>query len=322
MTTRGKTICVIGGTGFVGRHLVYRLAREGYQLRVLTRRRERHKQLIVLPQVALIEANIYDAAQLAEQMASCDAVISLVGILNERRSTQHGFAYVHVELPRRIIEAARAGGIQRLLHMSALNADSNNPNSHYLSTKGAGEDLVHNTDHGMMVTSFRPSVIFGPDDSFFNRFQYLLRMTPWVLPLACPESRFTPVYVGDVAEAFARALWDKTCFGKRYELCGPQEFTLRELVQYTARVSGLNRKVIGLGDRVSRLQARVLGLVPGKPFSMDNYHSLQYPSVCTDPGLARLGITPTPVDAIVPLYLGKLRTRTRYQSWRRGAGRG
>ncbi|MEE8428601.1 MAG: complex I NDUFA9 subunit family protein, partial [Gammaproteobacteria bacterium] len=157
---------------------------------------------------------------------------------------------------------------------------------------------------------------------FFNRFQGLLRIAPLMFPLACPESRFAPVYVGDVAKAFAKALSDKTSFGKRYELCGSQQFTLRELVQYTARHSGLKRKIIGLGNMASRLQARVLGLVPGKPFSLDNYYSLQHPSVCTDPGLERLGITPTPIDAIVPMYLGNRRTRARYSDWRRYAGRG
>ncbi len=317
-----QTICIIGGTGFVGRHLIYRLAQAGHRLRVLTRRRERHRNLIVIPEVTLVETNIHNSKQLRVQMAGCETVINLAGILNEGRPKQNRFQLVHAELPRRIIEAANAIKVRRFLHMSALNASSSEPNSCYLRTKGEGEDLVHQAAGGLKVTSFRPSVIFGPDDDFFNRFQGLLRMIPLMFPLACPESRFAPVYVGDVAKAFSKALSDKSSFGKRYELCGPQQFTLRELVQYTARNSGLKRKIIGLGNMASRLQAHVLGLVPGKPFSLDNYYSLQHPSVCTDPGLERLGITPTPIDAIVPMYLGDRHTRARYHDWRRYAGRG
>jgi len=317
-----QTICIIGGTGFVGRHLIYRLAREGHRLRVLTRHRERHRNLIVIPEVSLLEANVYDLEQLRSHFAGCETIINLAGILNESRSKHHKFQLVHAELPRRIVEAASASGVNRLLHMSALNASSNEPNSLYLKTKGDGESAVHQAADKLAVTSFRPSVIFGPDDDFFNRFQSLLRIAPLPFPLACPESRFAPVYVGDIAEAFATALVDKDSIGQHYDLCGPQVYTLRELVKYTATMSGLNRQIIGLGKFASRLQARILGLVPGKPFSMDNYHSLQYPSVCTDPGLERLAINPTPLESIVPMYLGSRRTRARYHDWRRNAGRG
>lgn len=313
-----QTICVLGGSGFVGRHLVNRLTRDGYAVRVPTRRRERHRGMLVNPRVNLVEADINDPGSLKAQLDGCQAVVNLVGILNESRAG--GFRRAHVELAAQMVETARAQGVERLLHMSALNADPAETGSRYLQTKGEAEDAVH-AAAGLSVTSYRPSVIFGPDDSFFNRFAQLLRLSPGLFPLACPEARFAPVYVSDVAEAFARALQDAATVGQRYELCGPHSYTLQALVEYTARTVGLKRWVVPLGDGLSRLQARVLEKVPGKPFSMDNYYSLQKDSVCTADGLARLGITASAVEAVVPQYLGQRATRARYSDWRRLAGR-
>jgi NADH dehydrogenase len=316
-----KSICVLGGTGFVGRHLINRLTRHGCRVRVLTRRRERHRALLVNPAITLIEANIHDPGDLHTHFAGIDAVINLVGILNETGGTGTGFSQAHVELPRKIVAAARDCGIRRLLHMSALNANAGEARSRYLKSKGEGEDLVHAAaEEGMLVTSFRPSVIFGPGDSFFNRFATLLRLSPFLFPLACPNSRFAPVYVGDVAEAFCRAL-EKTNGGKRLDLCGPEVHTLRELVEYTRDQLGLRRHIAGLGDGLSRLQARLLGILPGKPFTMDNYHSLQQDSICSHNALPSLDITPTPLAAVVPGYLGGRHARGHYQGFRRRSRR-
>jgi len=312
-----ESICILGGTGFVGRHLANRLTRNGCKVRILTRRRERHRELLVNPQITLIEADIHDPDTLHRNIADMDAVINLVGILNETGKPGSGFNRAHVELPGKIVAAAMGSGVRRLLHMSALNADAAEPRSRYLKTKGRGEDLVHAAaGQGMVVTSFRPSVIFGPGDSFFNRFATLLKLSPVVFPLACPNSRFAPVYIGDVAEAFCRALDDATG-GERLELCGPEVFTLRQLVEYTRDQLGSRRCIIGLGDTLSRLQAAVAGMLPGKPFSMDNYYSLQRESVCTRNALPSLGITPTPVAAVVPGYLGGRHARGRYREFRR-----
>jgi len=314
-------ICLLGGTGFVGRHVVGRLARDGHYLRVLTRRRERHRDLLVLPTLELVETDVHYASNLMEVLKGCDVVVNLVGILNEGRGRNATFRAVHAELPRKVAEAAQLNGVRRLIQLSALNAGPAGP-SVYLRSKGEGEDAAHEAAHaGVAVTSLRPSVIFGPGDSFFNRFAGLLRLTP-VLPLACPEARFAPVYVGDLAEALARSLDDRMTYGRRLELCGPQVFTLRELVTYTARCLGQRRLVIGLGDALSRLQGRVMGGLPGKPFSLDNYLSMQVDSVCHEDGLAALGITPTGVEAAVPGYLGG-HARTRFYDRLRGvAGRG
>lgn len=319
---KNNTLCLLGGTGFVGYHLANRLTQHGYTVNILTRRRERHRELLVNPAIRLIEADVYNTYELRQNFSVAGAVINLIGTLNERNAREGSFARVHAELPGLIADAAAAAEVPRLLHMSALHADPAEPDSRYLKTKGEGEDRVHATaNRDLRVTSFRPSVIFGPGDSFFNRFAALLRVSPLFFPLACPDSRFAPVYVGDVAEAFSAALADDATSGQRLELCGPDDYTLKELVVYTRDTIGLKKPVIGLGDALSRWQARLLGVMPGRPFTMDNYHSLQHDSLCTDNALPALGITPTSVKAIVPTYLSGRNLRGRFQNFRRVARR-
>jgi len=309
-----SSVCILGGTGFVGRHLVNRLAAEGVRCRILTRRPHRHRHVGVARGSTLVEADVHDRAELVRQFAGQDAVINLVGILNEGGG--ENFRRVHYELPLSVLAACQTAGVPRLLHMSALNADAQRGTSNYLKTKGAAEDYLHANAGGVAVTSFRPSVIFGPDDSFFNRFAALLRI-PGPFPLACPKARFAPVYVGDVAEAFARSLDDPGTFDQRYDLCGPRVFTLRELVDYTVEAMGERKPILELNDTLSRLQAKVLGVMPGRPFTMDNYRSMQMDSVCERDGLGRLGITPTDVDAIIPFVLGQRLPKQRLDSLRR-----
>jgi NADH dehydrogenase len=318
-----QQLCIIGGTGFVGHHLINYLTRAGYNVRVPSRRRERHRDLLVNPRVQLVEANVYEPAVLRKLISDCDAVINLVGILNEKGNDGQGFDRAHIELPREIVEAMRATGVTRLLQMSALNAYPREEHSHYLRSKGQGEDLAHAAaSHGLQVTSFRPSVIFGPGDSFFNRFATLLKITPFVFPLACAESRMAPVYVGDVSEAILRALQTPGTIGKHCDICGPQVFSLAELVEYTARQIGVKRRIWKLSGSLSWAQARVLEYVPGKPFSRDNYWSLQKESVCQHNYLTVLGITPTAIDAVVPSYLSERTARGGYQRLRSQARRG
>ncbi len=315
------TICILGGTGFVGRHLSNRLTQDGYRVRILTRRRERHRELLVNPAITLLEANIHDPSALARHFQDVDAVINLVGILNDPDRRGAGFQRAHVELPRKVVDAARATGVTRLLHMSALNADAGERQCRYLMSKGAGEDLVHAAaGPDLLVTSFRPSVIFGEGDSFFNRFATLLKLSPGMFPLACPDSCFAPVCIDDVTGAMCRAL-DEATGGERLELCGPEVFTLRALVEYTRDQLGLHRVIIGLGKNMSRLQAQLLGLLPGQPFTLDNFYALQKDSICVSNALPTLGINPTPVAAVVPGYLAGKSSRARYQELRRHAGR-
>ena len=316
-------ICVLGGTGFVGDRVVSALAALGHRVRVLTRHRERHRNLLVLPTVEVFSADVHDIQQLKQYFTDQDTVINLVGILNEKRDNGKGFYHVHVELAQKVIEACQAQGVKRLLHMSALNADQASGSSFYLRSKGEAEQRVHSAKD-LTMTSFRPSVIFGPNDSFINRFADLLRKMPLVFPLACGESRFAPVFVGDVAQAFVRSLDNPQTYGQRYNLCGPHEYTLKQLVQYTAEVMCLQRKIISLGKFSSRLQANVLEYMPGKPFSRDNYRSLQMPSTCKksdNPLRDVFGITATALEAEVPVYLAHKTTRNRYMELRRHARR-
>ena len=296
-----ERICLIGGTGFVGRHLVARLSRAGLPVRILARQPHRHRDLGVPRGNEVVAAGDFRAPALAEQMAGCDTVINLIGILNE--DTKRTFRSVHVELVEEIVEGAKRAGVTRYLHMSALHASEANGASRYLRTKGEGENRAHTLGRPeLRVTSFRPSVIFGPDDSFINRFAGLIRI-PGPIPLACPRSRFAPVYVGDVAEAFYRALFLSSARGQIYELCGPRVFTLEEIVRYVARLTGRKKQIIRLNDRLSRMQAQILGRMPGKPFTLDNYKSLGVDSVCDTDGLGALGISATDMDAVVPGFL-------------------
>jgi len=294
---------MLGGTGFVGRRLAARFSEAGHDIVILTRRRERHRDLLVLPGLRLVEGDVHDPAFLQREFQGRDTVVNLVGILNEAGRDGRGFARAHAELPEKIVQACRQTGVQRLLHMSALRAAPGAP-SHYLRTKAAGEEAAHHADGAdFHVTSFRPSVIFGPGDGFLNRFATLLRLAPGVFPLACPEARFQPVYVEDVVRAFVEALDNHKTFGQRYDLCGPRVYTLREIVNYVAVHLGKRVCIIGLNDTLSYLQAAVMEFVPGKPFSLDNYRSLQVDSVC-DKGFPEVfGIAPESLEDIAPTYL-------------------
>ena len=318
-----RTIGILGGTGFVGRTLANRLIQDGYRLRVLTRNREAHREnLILLPGLDLVQTNIHNPELLAHHLSGCDAVINLVGILNERGRNGAGFRAAHVELVRNLITACREKAIRRVMQMSALGADAAGP-SHYLRTKGEAEDLLHGATD-LLVTSYRPSVIFGAGDSFFNRFAGLLRFAP-VFPLACANARFAPVFVEDVTEAMARTLRDPDYFGKRLQLCGPSVYTLEQLVRYTAGCTGLRRIIVPLPDLLSRIQAALLDFWPfgafiGKPFSTDNYLSTKVDSICTGNDFDALGIRPTALEAVVPSYLSHTGTRARYYRYRSHTG--
>ena len=314
-------ICILGGTGFVGQQLAARLTSLGYRVLIPSRRPERHREVLVLPDTQLKRADIHNQAELKGLFSGVDIVINLVGILNEKGNDGLGFHHAHVELTHKVIEACKQTGVHRLLHMSALNADTNGP-SHYLRSKGKAENEVLSAESEQLhVTCFRPSVIFGPGDGLFNRFATLLRLSPFVFPLACAESLISPVYIGDIVDAYSSALENEDSFGQAYDLCGPDRFSLRQIVEYTSQQLGMCHLVIGLSPRMSRVQARMLEFIPGKPFSRDNYASLQVDSVCSANDLDELGIHPTAVDSIVPGYLAQQSSRGRYDKYRQLASR-
>lgn len=308
------TICVIGGSGFVGRHLCQQLAAQGYRVRVPTRDRERAKPLILLPTVDVVVADVQDSAALAAVVKGCDAVINLVGVLHDTRGPR-GFAAAHVELARKVVAACNVNGVRRLLQMSALAAAPDAPSA-YLRSKGEAENIVRGS--GLDFTIFRPSVIFGPDDSFLNMFACLARLLP-VLALASPGARFQPVYVDDVAAAFVRALADVATFGRSYDLCGPQRYTLRELVSYVGRVTGHPRPVLGLNRSLSYCQAYAMEWLPVKLMTRDNVRSMEIDSVCDC--AFPFGIKPQALEAVAPDWLAQRAPRARYQRYRNAAGR-
>lgn len=307
-----KHICVLGGSGFVGQQLVARLVKAGYQVRVLTRLRERHRDLLVLPTVEVIETDVYNPVALQTYLRGQDAVINLVGILNERRDNGQGFARTHVELTRLLIDACRHCHITRLLHMSALHANARTGASYYLRSKGEAENLLR-TASDLHITCFRPSVIFGPGDRFFNNFAMLLRLSPGVVPLACASTRLAPIYIGDVVSVFAQSLGNPHTYGQCYDLCGPQAYTLKQLLQYTARQLGIHRWILALGKTPSWLLANLFQYMPlFRPLTRDNFRSLQIDSVCNQPFPAIFNITPRRLDEIVPAYLAGKTCRQNY----------
>lgn len=308
-------ILVLGGSGFVGRHVVARLVANGWKVVVPTRYRERARHLLPLPTVDVLEADIHDPVALERFAEGSSAAINLVGILNE--ANRGDFERVHVELPRKLVAACRAARVPRLLHMSALNADVKGP-SRYLRTKGEAEALV--ADSGLAWTIFRPSVIFGREDSFLNMFARIERLVP-VMALARADARFQPVYVGDVADAFAHSLDDDRTLHERYELCGPRIYTLRELIAYVGELTGHERPIVPLGPALSKLQASVLELLPGKLMSRDNLASMAVDNVCHCDFPAVFASSPTPLEAVAPSYLSPAAARSRYSVLRAHRGR-
>jgi uncharacterized protein YbjT (DUF2867 family) len=315
-----NSVLVVGGSGFIGRHLVASLAAAGVNVTVPARRRERAKHLILLPTVDVVEADVMAPGVLERLCAGKDAVYNLVGILHGRRGRRDergpndygpDFARVHVELPQAILTACRARGVRRLIHMSALGASPSAP-SEYLRSKGIGEQAVLAAED-LEVTVFRPSVVFGPEDSFLNQFALLTRFLPAVA-VPCPQARFQPVYVGDVARAMHFALEDIDAVGKVYELCGPSVYTMRELVELVCAITGRRRLVIGLSERLSRLQAWTLEHLPGKLMSRDNIASMQVPNTCT--GEFPFRMQPQALDAIAPAYLAPSGPQERYPQLR------
>jgi uncharacterized protein YbjT (DUF2867 family) len=301
---------VVGGSGFVGRHLVAALAARGARVTVPTRRRERAKHLIMLPTVDVVEADLRAPGALAGLAAGRDAVVNLAGILHGP-----GFKPTHVELAQAVVNACHSAGVKRLLHMSALGADPAAP-SEYLRSKGLGERAVLAADD-LDATVFRPSVIFGPDDQFLNQFA-LLSSLSLVLALPRADARFQPVHVGDVVKVMLAALDSPApssgTAGQRYDLCGPRECTLRELVEFVCAVTGRKRLVIGLPDSLAYLQAWAMELLPVKLLSRDNLLSMQVPSVCDC--AFPFGIQPVALEDSAPAWLAPSGPRERYPQLR------
>lgn len=306
-----KKVLVLGGTGFVGRHVCEKLQRRGWHITVPTRQLAKAAAVLPLPRVTVVEADVHDTRQLLRLMEGQHAVVNLVAILH---GDEEAFERVHVELPLAIAEACLADAACRLVHLSALGAAADGP-SMYQRSKARGEEVLRAS--GLALTLLRPSVVFGRGDHFLNLFARLQRLTPLV-PLAGAAARLQPVWVEDVAEAVAVCLGDdalgRASVGRTIECAGPEVLSLRELVRLAGRLGGTERPVLPLPPALGRWQAALLELMPGEPLmSRDNLASLSVPNVASGalPGLDSLGIAPASVHAIAPSYLGERNPRSR-----------
>lgn len=310
-----RSVLIIGGAGFIGTHIIAKLADTDCRVTVPTRRYGHAKHLLPLPVVErVVEANVNDDATIHQLIRGHDAVINLVGILHGKpgpAGTPYGrdFSRAHVELPRKIVAACAEHGVRRYLHMSALGAERNGP-SMYLRSKADGEAAAL-ANPAVGVTLFRPSVVFGERDQFLNLFASLQKVLP-VMLLAGADARFQPVYVNDVAQAFVKTLADDRTIGKAYELAGPRIYTLGELVKLAGRYAGHARPVISMPGALARFQALIMEHLPGAPLmSRDNLDSMKVDNVTSRSMEAELGIRPTALEAVAPFYLRGISPRLR-----------
>ncbi|MDX5362594.1 MAG: complex I NDUFA9 subunit family protein [Pseudazoarcus pumilus] len=299
---QARRILITGGSGFIGSAIARRLASSDAQIVIPTRDPARARHLAELPGVEVVPADIHDPVTLQKLVAGTQAVINLVGVLHSKSGRPWGpdFDRAHVALPRALVAACHEAGTPRLIHVSALGADPQGP-SEYQRSKAAGEAAVRAGGETPAWTILRPSVVFGPGDSFLNLFAQLTKFIP-VLPLAGAGTRFQPVFVGDVAEVVVRCLEDAGTCGQTFELAGPNTYTLAELVRYVCRTTGRSRLVFGLPEPLAMLQAAAMELLPQPPMSRDNVRSLRVDNVATAAPLP-FGLEPTALEDIAPGYL-------------------
>nr|WP_294526795.1 complex I NDUFA9 subunit family protein [uncultured Rhodopila sp.] len=303
MATR-RVAAVFGGSGFVGRYVVKRLAREGYIVRVAVRDPEAAlflKPMGAVGQIVPLFASVTNEGTVRRAVDGADIVVNAVGILAESGSAT--FQAIHTEGAGRIARIAAAGGAGRFVQISAIGADTGSPSAYGVS-KGAAEQAVLAAFPSAVI--LRPSLVFGEEDKFFNRFGEIARLSP-IMPVICGETRMQPVYVCDVADAVMAALKSQAASGKTYELGGPRVWTFREILAYILKQTKRNRRLVDIPMGVARFQANIMQYVPGKPLTPDQLLMLQRDNVVADGalGLGDLGITPTPVELIVPAYLSR-----------------
>ncbi len=315
-----KTICLLGGTGFLGSRLAGTLAGQGHRIRIPTRSRARNAHLLVVPEIELIQIDIHQPGVLDHLFEGCDVVINLVGILNEQGRDGSGFSLAHTKLAEKIVAACDRSNPGKLVQISAIRANAEFGPSHCLRTKGEAERIITTSNMKTGWSILQPSVIFGPMDSFTNRFASLLRLVP-LLPLAVPDARFAPVHVDDVVKAIMATAFNPETDSRTFQLCGPQSYTLGELVRMIRHSIGARTIIVGLPRWLSRIQAAIMDFVPGKPFSTDNYLSLTVPGLCTENGLAQLGIQARSFEKNLDACLGEINCLSDLDRFRRVAGR-
>jgi NADH dehydrogenase len=310
---RSRRTAVLGGSGFIGRYVVQRLAARGDVVPVGCRHAEGARFLMtagVVGQIAALNVAIDDEEVLPPFFAGCNAVVNSVGILAE--SGRQTFERVHHQGPARLARIARDAGVERLVHISAIGADPRS-SSAYVRTKGQGEAAVR--DSFPTATILRPSVVFGPEDQFFNRFGAIAMISPALPLIGGGRTRFQPVYVGDVADAVLKCLEDPATAGRTYELGGPRIYTMRQLMELLLDQIRRKRLLIDLPFGLAEFQARLMSVLPSPPLTPDQVELLKSDNVVSSGalGLADLGISPTAVEAILPTYLDRFRRGGWYQ---------
>lgn len=314
-----KKLLILGGTGFLGRHVCEKVERLKWRATVPTRRRLHAQAILMLPMITPLEADVHDEATLAQLVAGHDAVLNLIGTLH---GDEAEFERAHVGFAEKLARACGSAGVRRIVHLSALGADENAP-SMYQRSKARGEAKLRQASPPLAWTILRPSVMFGREDNFLNLFARLNRRFLGI-PLAGANAKFQPVWVQDVAEAALRCVQRDASIGQTYEAVGPGVWTLRELVELAGRLSGRPRRVVALSEGMGRTLASVLSLAPGEPMlSHDNLESMKSDNVASGrlPGLEALDIAPSELQAVARGYLGPHSWENRFLDWRKTAGR-
>lgn len=311
-----KQVSVLGGSGFVGSAVVAGLQKAGFSVNVLTRRPNKVRHLILLPNVKVTACDIFDDEALYKALQGSDAVINLVGVLHQ--SKRFSFDRMHHQLPARLGKVCKSLGIRRLVQMSSLGASDTAP-SEYQQSKAAGENTLKAVE-GLALTIFRPSVIFGRQDSFINLFGKLAKYLPMIL-LAKPDTKFQPIWVEDVAHCVVRSLQNIETTGQTYELAGPKVYSFRDLIKLILKTLNIKRPVIGLNDTLSYLQAFIMEWLPVKLMSRDNLKSMEVDNVSQDPFPTIFGITPTALETEIDEMLTDATPRGAYHQFRQYAAR-
>jgi len=308
-----RLVTIFGGSGFLGRHMVRALANDGWRIRVAVRRPNNASFLTPMGrvgQIQLVKANVHDEAAVGAALKGAEAAINLVGILYQSGSQR--FDAMHVEAAERIAGRAAALGVKRLLHVSALGVERNE-RSRYAQTKALGETRVREAYPG--ATIFRPSVVFGPEDDFFNKFAWLARLSPALPLIGGGRTKFQPVFVGDVARAAVKALDDQSTAGKTYELGGPEIMTLKEIMELVLKETRRNRILLPIPFGLARVKAVALGLLPKPLLTLDQVRLLETDNVVSEGAgtFRELGIAPEGAEGIIPSYLWRFRKHGEFE---------
>ena len=307
-------VVILGGTGFIGAQLATKLSPKSKKIIIPTRNTESNLGLKMIPNLEIVSTDVKDERSINLLLEDADLVINTVGILNEINE-DNSFDKIHYQLPKKVSNSIKKNKVKRFMHISSLNADPKSIGK-YLKSKGKAEDfLISETSSFCNLTIFRPSIVFGESDSFFNKFASLLKFLP-IFPLACPNAKFMPVYVEDLTDFMISTINTIDTYGQKIDVTGPNEYTFRELIDQTLIALNTRRIIIPLNNFLSRLQARVFEKLPGKLFTMDNYQSLQIDS-CSDEGFKGS----SSLEDIIPQYLNIKTKQERFEKLRKKSGR-